>query len=295
MFSVIIPLYNKEKSIFNTLNSVLDQTFFDFEIVIVNDGSTDKSLEVVQQFTDPRIKIVNKTNDGVSSARNRGIEEASNEWIAFLDGDDLWKENHLEEYNKAIKENPQLNWLFSGYTSKNNLKEYHFVYSKSGVFDNVIEDLLKGIKIHTSTVCVRKSLFEEYQDLYFTVGINNSEDREVWYKLCCIDQSPYYIRESLSIYTLDNENSLTKTRNLQFHFLTMENRLKSFFKHIDKKNELLFRKYIKNYNINLIKGNYINNKFHNEFKLYLTSLQFLIYSTTLRFPNLFKKIITKIL
>src|SRR5690554_7052561 len=96
MFSVVIPLYNKELSINNTIQSVLNQTFQDYEIVVVNDGSTDKSLEVVKQINDFRIRIINKLNGGVSSARNRGIEESKFDWIAFLDGDDLWMENHLE-------------------------------------------------------------------------------------------------------------------------------------------------------------------------------------------------------
>ena len=93
MFSVVIPLYNKELSIINTIQSVLDQTFQNFEIVVVNDGSTDRSVEMVEQFNDPRIRIINKSNGGVSSARNRGIQEAKYELVAFLDADDFWEQN----------------------------------------------------------------------------------------------------------------------------------------------------------------------------------------------------------
>jgi len=91
MFSVVIPLYNKERSVKNTIESVLNQTFQDFEVIVVNDGSTDNSLEVVKSFNDERIRIINQKNSGVSSARNRGIKEAKYEWIAFLDADDLWE------------------------------------------------------------------------------------------------------------------------------------------------------------------------------------------------------------
>ena len=80
MFSVVIPLYNKELSIKNTIQSVLNQTFQDFEIVVVNDGSTDNSLHVLKEIDDTRIRIINKTNGGVSSARNRGIKEAKFRW-----------------------------------------------------------------------------------------------------------------------------------------------------------------------------------------------------------------------
>src|SRR5690606_38009132 len=103
MFSVVIPLYNKELSIQNTIHSVLNQTVQDFEIVVVNDGSTDNSVEKVVEIFDARILIINKPNGGVSSDRNMGVEEAKYEWIAFLDGDDLWKVNHLEEIVKMMK------------------------------------------------------------------------------------------------------------------------------------------------------------------------------------------------
>lgn len=114
MFSVIIPLYNKESQIKKTLESVLNQTFKDFEIVIVNDGSIDKSIEVVESFDDNRIRIINQNNSGVSQARNRGIIEANRKWIAFLDADDLWKPNKLEKYSKIINDNIDLEWLLSG-------------------------------------------------------------------------------------------------------------------------------------------------------------------------------------
>lgn len=87
--SVIIPLYNKEKQIKRTVDSVLNQTYSDFELIIINDGSTDASLEIVNQIKDDRIRIISQPNAGVSFARNRGISEALGEYIFFLDADDL--------------------------------------------------------------------------------------------------------------------------------------------------------------------------------------------------------------
>ena len=87
MISVVIPLYNKEKQIRKTLQSVLTQTFQDFEIVVVNDGSTDNSAIEVEKVKDPRIRLIHQQNAGVSAARNKGIEEARYELIAFLDAD----------------------------------------------------------------------------------------------------------------------------------------------------------------------------------------------------------------
>lgn len=87
--SVIIPLYNKADSIYRTIKSVLTQSFTDFELIIVNDGSTDHSRNVVTQIQDPRIKLINQDNKGVSAARNRGAKEAEGEWLMFLDADDI--------------------------------------------------------------------------------------------------------------------------------------------------------------------------------------------------------------
>ncbi|MDA8106173.1 MAG: glycosyltransferase family A protein [Nitrospiraceae bacterium] len=91
-----MPLYNKEDEVDRAVRSVLNQTVSDFELVIVNDGSTDKGPQVVRAIEDQRIRIVDQTNQGVSAARNRGIEEASAELIAFLDADDEWMPDFLE-------------------------------------------------------------------------------------------------------------------------------------------------------------------------------------------------------
>ena len=96
-FSVVIPLYNKANYIENTLKSVLDQTFTDYEIIVINDGSTDESEAVVRQFNDKRIQIFHQKNQGVSVTRNLGIEKSTGKLIAFLDADDYWLPNHLQE------------------------------------------------------------------------------------------------------------------------------------------------------------------------------------------------------
>ena len=106
-FSIVIPLYNKEKAIVATLQSVLAQTYTDYEIIVVDDGSKDNSLKVAKSVNDSRINVIHKENGGVSSARNRGIREAKGDYIALLDGDDLWKPTFLEEQVKLIHDFPK--------------------------------------------------------------------------------------------------------------------------------------------------------------------------------------------
>ncbi|MCQ2312257.1 MAG: glycosyltransferase family 2 protein [Paludibacteraceae bacterium] len=119
MISVVIPLYNKAQSIVHTLDSVLAQTYNDYEVIIVNDGSIDHSQQVVEQWLvsslalrahhsiDSSFRLINKPNGGVSSARNAGILAAKGEYVAFLDGDDLWDSTYLEELAALIKEYPE--------------------------------------------------------------------------------------------------------------------------------------------------------------------------------------------
>src|SRR5690554_5620989 len=105
-FSIIIPLYNKEKHIKNTLQSVLDQSFSNFEVIIVNDGSTDNSLNQVNAVIDERIKVYSIENSRVSAASNYGIKKAQAEYITFLHADDLWESHHLKNLDELLKTFP---------------------------------------------------------------------------------------------------------------------------------------------------------------------------------------------
>lgn len=102
-FSVVIPLYNKENYIANTIDSVLSQDFEEFEIIVVNDGSTDQSLKKVESVKDSRLKIITQENQGVSVARNHGISKAQGQYIALLDADDYWYPHHLSSLKQLIE------------------------------------------------------------------------------------------------------------------------------------------------------------------------------------------------
>ncbi len=105
--SVIIPVFNAEKTIEETIDSILNQTFKDIEIIIINDGSTDATLEIIENISDSRIKIFSYPNAGLSASRNRGIDRAKREYISFIDADDLWTPDKLELQWQALQSNPQ--------------------------------------------------------------------------------------------------------------------------------------------------------------------------------------------
>ena len=118
MFTVVIPLFNKERHIERAVRSVINQTFQDFEIIVVDDGSTDNSVEEVLKIKDNRIKLIKQKNGGVSSARNKGIDESRFEYIAFLDADDAWKPNFLESINGVIEQYPKAGAYCTSYDIK---------------------------------------------------------------------------------------------------------------------------------------------------------------------------------
>jgi len=106
MFSIVIPLYNKQNSIRRAIASVLAQKYPHFELIIVDDGSTDDSFEMASAIQDPRICIVRQENRGGSAARNRGVAEAKYDWVAFLDGDDEWLPDFLMQMYKLCNDFP---------------------------------------------------------------------------------------------------------------------------------------------------------------------------------------------
>lgn len=192
MFSIIIPLYNKEGLIRKTLETVFGQTYPDFEVIVVNDGSTDGSIkEIEENYNDPRLRIINQKNSGVSAARNRGIDEAKGEYIAFLDADDEWLPCYLENKKKLIERYPHAIVYASNYEFRKTdgskrmplLRGLPFS-GDTGIMDNYFEVASHSDPpLWTSAVVVRK---EAFKDIRFPLGIKSGEDLLTWARLATI-------------------------------------------------------------------------------------------------------------
>lgn len=226
MFSIVIPLYNKEQRVKNTIQSILNQSIQDFEILVVNDGSTDRSAEIVAGIKDPRIHLIQQENSGVSAARNKGIKSANYDWIAFLDADDYWEISFLEEISLAIKNYPD-NKIFVGGTSSYLNSQFHRYANKflpkDGNTDLV--NFFTVIKtndspINSSNVVIKKIVF--YNNGFFIERQKNYEDYNLWIRLC-VKESIVYINKQLSVYVKDDFSGASKSGYSAKDFLTMAN------------------------------------------------------------------------
>lgn len=165
LVSVIMPSYNRENTIAESIKSVLAQTYSDFELIIVDDGSSDGTVKVINSFKDKRIKLIAlKENLGANKARNIGIEHASGEYIAFLDSDDCWRRNKLEIQLRYMKEK-QLKVSFTPYSIKQNNGKEKIIPSNYLKYcddaDNIKKDLKLFNIIGTPTIIIEKDVLLE--------------------------------------------------------------------------------------------------------------------------------------
>lgn len=207
MISVVIPLYNKEQQIGYTLQSVLHQTFQQFEIVIVDDGSTDGSVAEVEKIHDDRIRLIHQKNAGVSAARNRGIAEAKYDLIAFLDADDEWKSGYLETQYGLYQKYPECsvyacNYEFHNAEGKVISTIVHKLPFKSedGILCNYFEVAsCSHPPLWTSAVVVKKEAILAIGG--FPMGIKSGEDLLTWARLA-VRYKIAYTTEIKAIYNL---------------------------------------------------------------------------------------------
>ena len=210
MISVIIPLYNKRLQVVNTLHTVLVQTWQDFEIVIVDDGSTDGSIDVVKGIKDSRIRIFRQANAGVSAARNRGIKEARGDLIAFLDADDEWKEDYLSTQMSLVEKYPQCDVFVTNYEFRNSkgkitptvIRKLPF-NAETGELTNYFEVAsYSHPPICSISIMVRKSAILSVGG--FPEGVKSGEDLLTW-ALLAVRYKIAYCKRSLAVFIHDED------------------------------------------------------------------------------------------
>ena len=211
--SVIIQLFNKGFIISKTIQAVLAQTYADFEVILINDGSTDNSFEIASQFLDKRIHLFQQENKGAAAARNLGIERSNGEFIAFLDADDYWFPNHLEELVNLAEQFPNCGSYCSRYQIKNTEKTISTpVFNGiSKNFNGIVANYFASnhpykINITLNQMIPKKILLEMN---CFTPGVTNGQDLELWTKIA-IKYPIALNNKTTAIYNYYLPNTLSK-------------------------------------------------------------------------------------
>lgn len=219
--SVIIPLYNKEKCIASTVQSVLNQTYTDFELIIVNDGSTDNSLKIISQIHDERIKILDKTNGGVSSARNYGAQNALSNWIIFLDADDIMLPCNINLL-VTLQQKYKTDIVSGNYIRifPNNKERIAISYNKEYIIKNNLKALcLNQFSLRTGCALIRKVALLKYP---FPEILSRYEDLCSILELCnnyTIAVSPIPILKYTYEYSSLSAITSNKYKDFTFNFI----------------------------------------------------------------------------
>jgi len=193
--TVVIPTYNRVTFLKDAIDSVLAQTFLDFELIVVDDGSTDDTPKLLSSYNN-KVRVITQTNQGPSAARNRGIETAKGEWIAFLDSDDVWKPDKLKKQVQFITDNPDTKicqteevWIRNG--KRVNPRKKHEMHSGW-----IYEKCLPLCIVSPSSVMIRQDVFEKVG--LFDETMPACEDYDLWLRI-----APHYpvflVREQLIV------------------------------------------------------------------------------------------------
>lgn len=213
--SVVIPVYNKEAFISNSVSSVLNQDYEDLEVIIVDDGSTDNSIGVLDAFTDQRIRIFTQTNRGAAAARNLGIAKASGDWVAFLDADDEWLPTKLSEQVTTLNHHPDIVWAACGFEThcldkKVVLAAQSFQpdwFESKNVLSDALLPLANGKSLSTITIIARREVLLASGG--FDINFRLAEDLDLWYRLAIKHPRIVYIPTPLAFCNTEIQGSLT--------------------------------------------------------------------------------------
>ncbi|MGL5963547.1 MAG: glycosyltransferase family 2 protein [Fusobacteriaceae bacterium] len=249
--SIIVPIYNSEKYLVKCLESIINQTLKEIEIILINDGSKDSSIEIINSFliNDKRIIFINKNNEGVSEARNDALKIATGKYILNVDSDDSIELDYCEKmYLKAEKDN--LDILISDYyfiknTEKNYCKDLEILENKILSSENYLELFFKeNFKGYTCNKLIKKTIYVENK-IFYSKSINMMEDVLVLAQI--VNKSKRIGKINKAYYNyLDNEKSVTN--NIKIKHLTdidtVFNELKMIFKDKEKLTNLILKRYL---------------------------------------------------
>lgn len=216
LVSIVMPAYNCEKYIVDAINSVLAQTYQNWELLVLDDGSKDNTLQIINEFgkKDSRVRpLQNEKNMGVSATRNKGIDLATGDWIAFLDSDDLWEPSKLEKQLKVANVQ-SAEFLFTGSSYINEEGELF-----KGIFEVPERVTYKKLRKHNviscSSVLVKKKYFKnikmEKDDIH--------EDYAVWLRILKLGVTAYGLNEPLLVYRISkNSKSGNKLKTVKMTY-----------------------------------------------------------------------------
>ncbi|MCG2611288.1 glycosyltransferase family 2 protein [Flavobacterium sp. SM15] len=263
MFSVVIPYYKKIKFIERCLDSVLSQTFKEFEIILVDDGSNDdlKTILALPKYQQ-KISLITQENQGVSVARNKGIEVSKYNYIAFLDADDSWHSQYLEYVNRVISANSDVKIVGAHYTTdKSRLNQQNELkYSK---LENYFKVAIKNTMFATSATVISKRFFTENQG--FNPLLRSGQDVDVFFRTILSGGGVFFINNSLMLYSTEDENQLTRLKQslaIPLHSIFLGNIPKLYYPLYDKIDNQDFKVFISKYiYFNLYKY-YYSEQFH---------------------------------
>ncbi|NJB35387.1 glycosyltransferase family 2 protein [Croceivirga sp. JEA036] len=271
MISVVIPLYNKAHTIVNTLHSVLKQTFTSFEVIIVNDGSTDNSVQVIQEYSnDKRIRIINQNNQGVSVARNNGVAKAKYKFIAFLDGDDEWLPQYLENMVSAIQQFPNAGMYCCAGFIRNGKKTVTRLAQKYA--DKIVEiDFFENphVFLHTSATIISREKF--FKTTGFPNGLKRNEDFALFFQFAML-YKVIYVGFPLSIYVggVAGQATETKMDKVMLHVIRRYQIVHSCYKSLEKRIEPY--KIFTRYELRHQFLNFINGKKYDTLEIFINDL-----------------------
>ncbi len=301
-FSVIIPLYNKEKHIVATLQSIFAQTVTNYEIIIINDGSTDGSLQVVQNLQDARIKLFSIKNQGVSTARNYAMQHAKGEYYAFLDADDIWLENHLEELNKLITHFPDCGMYCTAYQKQisekivinaqfNNITPNHF-----GIVNDFFLSSINSCIAWTSATCVNRIVFNTVKQFDNKITLGAGEDTDLWIRIA-LYYPVAFTNNSTAIHNQIADNRISNSNTLKRNFINLDKYNPYIKKHANLKLFLDVNRYslALQFLIACDKEKYVFYKSNIDFKNLTKKQLFLLHQnkTTLKIFYKIKKVMSK--